>query len=148
MQNMPDIKLGIVAVSRDCFPVELSRNRRKRVVSACRQRSVPVIEIETVIENEQDVLKADGIAVVDFWAEWCGPCIQMAPILESFAEANADKVKVFKMDVDENPKTAQNYGIRSIPTLIFFKGGEPADISIGFVSESTLQKKLEDLIQG
>jgi len=109
-----------------------------------KSKPVPI----TDAQFEQKVLKADGIAVVDFWAEWCGPCIQMAPILESFAEANADKLKVFKIDVDENPKTAQNYGIRSIPTLIFFKGGEPADISIGFVSESTLQKKLEDLIQG
>ena len=96
---------------------------------------------------EQEVLKAEGVAVVDFWAEWCAPCIQMAPILESFAQANAGKVKVFKMDVDEYQKAAQKYGIRSIPTLIFFKGGEPADISIGYVGESTLQTKLEALIK-
>jgi len=96
---------------------------------------------------EEEVLKADGVAVVDFWAEWCAPCIQMAPILESFAEAGAGKVKVFKLDVDENPKTAQKYGIRSIPTLIFFKGGEPADISIGYVAESALQSNLDALIQ-
>ena len=102
----------------------------------------------TDAEFEANVLQAEGIAVVDFWAEWCGPCIQMAPILESFAENNADKVKVFKLDVDENPQTAQKFGIRSIPTLIFFKGGEAADISIGFVQESTLQSKLNTLLEG
>ena len=101
----------------------------------------------TDAEFEEQVLKADGIAVVDFWAEWCGPCIQMAPILDSFAASNSGKVKVFKVDVDENNVTAQRYGIRSIPTLIFFKGGESADISIGYVGESTLQKKLDDLLK-
>ncbi|MBN2289216.1 MAG: thioredoxin [Candidatus Glassbacteria bacterium] len=101
----------------------------------------------TDAEFEEKVLKEDSIAVVDFWAEWCGPCIQMAPILESFAEANIGKVKVFKLDVDENAKTAQKYGIRSIPTLIYFKGGEPADISIGYVGESSLQNKLDALLK-
>ena len=96
---------------------------------------------------EQEVLKAEGVAVVDFWAEWCAPCKQMAPVLDSFAQANAGKVRVFKMDVDENQQTARKYGIRSIPTLIFFKGGEPADISIGSVGESTLQSKLEALVK-
>lgn len=95
---------------------------------------------------EQAVLKSEGIAVVDFWAPWCGPCLHMAPALESFAGANESKVKVYKVDVDENPKTAQKYQIRSIPTVIFFKNGEPADISIGAVSQSTLQKKLDSLI--
>jgi thioredoxin 1 len=97
---------------------------------------------------EEKVLKADGVTAVDFWAEWCAPCIHMAPILEAFAEANAGKVKVFKLDVDGNPKTAQKYGIRSIPKLIFFKEGEPADISIGYVAETTLQSKLDALIKG
>ncbi len=96
-------------------------------------------------EFESLVLQSKGIAVVDFWAPWCGPCLYMAPALESFAKANEGKVKVFKLDVDNNPKTAQKYQIRSIPTVIFFKGGEPADISIGAVSESTLQKKLDAL---
>ena len=94
---------------------------------------------------EQSVLKSEGIVVVDFWATWCGPCLHMAPALEAFAIDNAGKVAVYKVDVDENPKTAQMFQIRSIPTVIFFKNGEPADISIGAVSQSTLQKKLDAL---
>jgi len=97
---------------------------------------------------EEKVLKAEEIAVVDFWAPWCAPCLYMAPALESFAETNAGKVKVFKVDVDENPGTAQKYQIRSIPTTIYFKGGEAVDISIGAVSESTLQSKLDALSEG
>ncbi len=94
---------------------------------------------------EQSVLKSQGIAVVDFWAPWCGPCVHMAPALEAFAEANTGQVAVFKVDVDENPRTAQAFQIRSIPTVIFFKDGKPADISIGAVSQSVLQKKLDAL---
>jgi len=96
---------------------------------------------------EQKVLQADGIAVVDFWAPWCGPCLYMAPALEAFAEANTGKVKVFKLDVDENPETAQKYQIRSIPTIIYFKAGVPVDISIGAVSESALQGKLDAMLE-
>jgi len=97
---------------------------------------------------EDKVLNGEGIAVVDFWAPWCGPCLHMAPALESFAQNNAGKVRVYKVDVDENPKTAQKYEIRSIPTLIFFRSGQPADVSIGAVSEATLQNKLNALLEG
>ncbi|OGF98709.1 MAG: thioredoxin [Candidatus Glassbacteria bacterium GWA2_58_10] len=96
---------------------------------------------------DEKVLKGKGLVVVDFWATWCGPCLHMAPALEAFAEHNAGKVNVFKLDVDENPRTAQKYEIRSIPTLIYFKDGEPVDISIGAVSESTLQGKLAALLK-
>jgi len=95
----------------------------------------------------QEVLKATGVSVVDFWAPWCGPCHQMAPALESFAGANGDKVKVFKLDTDDNPKTAEKYEIRSIPTVIFFREGEPVDISVGALSESALQSKLDALLE-
>ena len=78
----------------------------------------------TDADFEEEVLKATGIVVVDFWAPWCGPCHQMAPALESFAAANAGKIKVVKIDSDDNPKTAEKYGIKSIPTVIFFKDGE------------------------
>ena len=96
---------------------------------------------------DEKVLKDKGIVVVDFWATWCGPCLHMAPALEAFAEHNSGKVKIFKLDVDENPKTAQKFEIRSIPTIIYFRGGEPVDISIGAVSESTLQGKLAALLK-
>ncbi len=96
---------------------------------------------------EEEVLKAPGICVVDFWAPWCGPCHTMAPGLEAFAAANADRARVFKLDTEDNPKTAEKYRIRSIPTVIFFKGGEPVDISPGAMSEAALQSKLDALLE-
>lgn len=93
------------------------------------------------------VLKAKGFVVVDFWAPWCGPCHQMAPALEAFARANAGKVKVFKLDSEDNPKTAEKYEIRSIPTIIFFKNGDPVSRTAGTMTEATLQSTLDSLEQ-
>ena len=101
----------------------------------------------TDAQFEQEVLKAEGISVIDFWAPWCGPCHTMAPALEAFAEANAGRVRVYKLDVDDNPKTAEKYEIRSIPTVIFFKDGEPEVVSVGAISEAGLQEKLDVLIK-
>jgi thioredoxin 1 len=95
---------------------------------------------------DREVLKHKGISVVDFWAPWCGPCIQMAPALESFAASNIGRVAVFKLDVDENPKTAERFEIRSVPTIIFFKDGETQHISRGTMSGAGLQKKLNELL--
>lgn len=94
----------------------------------------------------QEVLNRTGLSVVDFWSPRCGPCHQMAPALGAFAEANAAKIKVFKLDAEDNPKTAEKYNIRSTPTIIFFKDGEPVDISVGAMSESALQNKLNALL--
>lgn len=91
------------------------------------------------------VLQGSGISVVDFWAPWCGPCHSMAPALEAFAEANAEKVRVFKLDVDDNPKTAETYEIRSVPTVIFFKNGEAIETNMGAMSQASLQEKLDNL---
>ena len=75
---------------------------------------------------EAEVLKATGPVVVDFWAEWCGPCRMIAPALDEISGAMGDKVKIVKLNVDESPKTASKYGVMSIPTLMIFKGGEMA----------------------
>ncbi len=89
---------------------------------------------------EADVLKSDTPVVVDFWAEWCGPCRMIAPALEEIATAVGDKVKIVKLNVDENPDTAAKYGIMSIPTLLMFKNGEIASRQVGAAPKQKLQQ--------
>jgi thioredoxin 1 len=88
---------------------------------------------------ESEVLKASGPVVVDFWAEWCGPCRMIAPALEEIAGSLGAKVKIVKLNVDENPHTAQKYGIMSIPTLMIFKNGEMAARQIGAAPKQKLE---------
>lgn len=95
---------------------------------------------------EQEVLKAQGLVLVDFFAVWCGPCKMMAPIMDKLAEAYKGKVKIGKLDVDENQQVGEKYGIQSIPTLIFFKNGELVDKVVGFQSEEALKQKLDALV--
>ena len=95
---------------------------------------------------EERVLKGTGVSVVDFWAPWCGPCHSMAPALDAFTKANVGRVKVFKLDVDENPKTAEKYEIKSVPTVIFFKNGVAAEKVLGAMSESALQEKSDAML--
>ena len=95
---------------------------------------------------EREVLQATGICVVDFWAPWCGPCHTMKPALEEFAASNRGKTKVCKLDTDENPKTAEKYRIRSIPTILFFRDGQVVETIVGAASASTLQDALDGLL--
>jgi len=94
---------------------------------------------------QNEVLNASEPVLVDFWAEWCGPCKAIAPVLEELSSELAGKVKIVKLNIDENPNTTVQYGVRSIPTMILFKGGEPADMKVGAgTPKASLSKWLLD----
>lgn len=92
---------------------------------------------------QQDVLNASGPVVVDFWAEWCGPCKQIAPALEEISAEMGDKVTIAKVNIDDNPEAPSTYGVRGIPTLIMFKDGEVADTKVGALPKSQLVQWIE-----
>jgi len=94
---------------------------------------------------DEAISRDGGLMMVDFWAEWCGPCRAIAPLLEELARESAGKVTLAKVNVDENPGLAARYGIRSIPTILFVKGGKVADQVIGAVPRAKLQAKLDAL---
>ncbi len=95
---------------------------------------------------EQDVLKAEGPVLVDFWAEWCGPCKMIGPVLEDVSTEMAGKLRVVKMNIDENPMTPSKFGIRSIPTLIMFKDGKPAAQKVGAEPKARLVQWIQSVM--
>ncbi len=95
---------------------------------------------------ETEVLNSNGLVMIDFWAVWCGPCRMIAPTVEELAKEYAGKVKVVKLNTDENPDIASRYKIMGIPTLMFFKGGQKVDQIVGAVPKTQLKSKLDALL--
>jgi thioredoxin 1 len=93
-----------------------------------------------------DVLQADGPVLVDFWAEWCGPCRQVAPVLEEIAGDNAEKLTIVKLNIDENPETARNYQVMSIPTMAVFSKGQLVKTIVGAKPKAAILKDLSEFI--
>jgi thioredoxin 1 len=98
--------------------------------------------VVTTSTFEADVLESEQAVIVDFWAEWCGPCHAVAPVLDQIAQERADEVKLVKVNIDEEPDLARRYGVMSIPTIILFKGGEPTAVAIGAQPKSMLERNL------
>jgi thioredoxin 1 len=104
-----------------------------------------VLEVNDATFDEE-VLKSEQPVLVDFWAVWCGPCKLIAPVVDSIAASFAGRLKVTKVNVDENAATPSRYGIRGIPALLFFKGGKVADQIVGYVPQDVIEEKVKRLL--
>jgi len=102
--------------------------------------------LEFTDSNLKEYIAGDKLVVVDFWAEWCGPCRMITPIIDELAKEYEGKVAIGKMNVDDNTETPEAHGIRNIPTILFFKNGELVDKHVGMIQKSTLEEKINALI--
>jgi thioredoxin 1 len=114
------------------------------------RRNIRMAEPQTItVDNfEAEVLQADNPVLIDFWAPWCGPCRVISPVVEEMAEQYAGQLKVGKLNVDDHPAIAQQYGITGIPALLFFKDGAVVDTVVGAVPKNILQKHVDDVLSG
>jgi thioredoxin len=124
---------------RGCIP---NLENRERELLGGMMASNSIVEVNDS-NFDQDVLKSDKPVLIDFWAAWCGPCRALAPIVDELATAYEGKVKVAKMDVDRNSATPMRYGVRGIPTLLVFKGGQVKEQIVGYVPKEQIQKALD-----
>ena len=127
---------------------KIKMRKLKEILSGQSQRPTVVAEpVEVTDLNFKQFISSNKYSVVDFWAEWCAPCRAIAPIVKELAEQYAGKVVFGKLNVDENPRTASEYGIMGIPTLILFKDGRPVDMVVGAVPKRVLEGRIVKLLQ-
>jgi thioredoxin 1 len=103
--------------------------------------------LEITDNNFEELLASGNPLVVDFWAEWCGPCRMIAPIVETLAETYSERVIIGKVDIESNPAIVARFGIRNIPTLIFFKDGKQVDKTVGVITETVVASKIEAMLR-
>src|SRR5687767_6532730 len=130
-----------------CRPGVVERPRRAPYMAGTPIQEIPMATT-TVTDTsfEQDVLGAEKPVLVDFWAEWCGPCRMIAPALEELSDELGDRVTIVKLNIDENPAVPTKYGVRGIPTMILFKNGQPAATKVGAEPKSRIQGWLEGVL--
>jgi thioredoxin 1 len=127
---------------------KIKMRKLAEILSGQHQRPAVVAEpVEVTDLNFKQFISSNKYSVVDFWAEWCAPCRAIAPIVKELAEQYAGKVVFGKLNVDENPRTASEYGIMGIPTLILFKDGRPVDMVVGAVPKRVLEGRIVKLLQ-